>query len=132
MASVKSKDTTPELTVRKALHAVGIRFRLHRKDLPGKPDLVVPARRVAIFVHGCFWHGCPRCSARIASKSNLGYWEPKIARNRDRDRTAQSKLRRLGWKVRVIWECDTRRPSKLAGFVARIQAIPLMLNRPKL
>jgi DNA mismatch endonuclease (patch repair protein) len=121
MARVKSRNTTPELVVRKALHSAGVRYRLHVGELPGKPDLVLRSRGIAIFVHGCFWHGCPRCSRRIAAKSNLAYWKPKIARNRQRDRRQQAELRRRKWKVRIIWECDTRNPRKLSAFVARIE-----------
>lgn len=124
MANVKSRNTKPELAVRKALHGAGARFRLHVTTLPGKPDIVLPSRQIAIFVHGCFWHGCPRCSPRKAAKSNLGYWTTKIARNRARDVLARVELRRLGWNVRVIWECDARRNSKLVSFVTKILQKP--------
>jgi DNA mismatch endonuclease, patch repair protein len=106
MQAVKSKDTAPELLVRSLAHRMGYRFRLHRKDLPGKPDLVFPGRRKAIFVHGCFWHGhdCPR-GARVP-KSNREYWTKKIARNQERDQAARTALTGLGWKVTVLWECE--------------------------
>jgi DNA mismatch endonuclease, patch repair protein len=107
MARIRSEDTQPELAVRRALHAAGQRFRLHRRDLPGKPDIVLPRFRFAVFVHGCFWHG-HGCGTRKAHvpKSNVGYWNPKIAGNIARDRLNQGRLRRLGWRCFVIWECQ--------------------------
>ena len=113
MQAVKSKDTAPELLVRSLTHRMGYRFRLHRKDLPGKPDLVFPGKRKAIFVHGCFWHGhdCAR-GARIP-KTNRAYWVKKILRNRERDRMNLAKLLESGWKALVIWECSTRKRPKL-------------------
>jgi DNA mismatch endonuclease (patch repair protein) len=113
MQAVKSKDTAPELLVRSLTHRMGYRFRLHRKDLPGKPDLVFPGRRKAIFVHGCFWHGhdCAR-GARVP-KENRGYWVTKIGKNRERDLTAQEKLKDLGWKTIVFWECELRDRERL-------------------
>lgn len=106
MQAVKSKNTAPELLVRSLAHRMGYRFRLHRKDLPGKPDLVFPGRRKAIFVHGCFWHGhdCAR-GARVP-KSNRDYWTKKIARNQERDRAACAALAHSGWKYLILWECD--------------------------
>lgn len=107
MQSVKTKDTGPELTVRRALFAAGYRFRLHRRDLPGSPDIVLPGRRKAIFVHGCFWHG-HGCSKGKAPKSRPEYWTPKIAANRQRDRRNIRALRALGWEVYTVWQCDLR------------------------
>lgn len=106
MALVRSHNTKPEIAVRKALHAGGYRFRLHRNDLPGKPDLVLPKYNIAIFVHGCFWHGhhCKRGN-RIPS-TNREYWLSKIGRNVARDRESIANLQRLGWDARVIWECE--------------------------
>ncbi len=106
MARIKGKDTAPELAVRRLLHAMGFRFRLHRHDLPGKPDLVLPRWRTVILVHGCFWHG-HRCKDGRRPKSNEGYWTPKLDRNRKRDVRTISALRRLGWRVVVIWACQT-------------------------
>lgn len=108
MQAVKSKNTAPELLVRGLAHRMGFRFRLHRKDLPGKPDLVFPALRKAIFVHGCFWHGhdCAR-GARVP-KTNRRYWRKKIERNRERDRGTREALTKLGWKVAVFWECELK------------------------
>jgi len=108
MQAVKSKDTAPELLVRSLAHRMGYRFRLHRKDLPGKPDLVFPGRRKAIFVHGCFWHGhdCAR-GARVPKK-NRAYWLKKINCNRERDHASLAGLTDLGWKIKVIWECELK------------------------
>lgn len=108
MAKVRSGNTSPEIAVRRALHGMGFRFRLHKRDLPGSPDIVLPRHRTAIFVHGCFWHsheGCPR--ARLPA-SNVGYWKPKLERNRERDSRALLALNDLGWRVCVIWECEAR------------------------
>lgn len=106
MRRVRSVDTTPEMAVRRLCHAMGYRFRLHRRDLPGKPDLVFPARRKAIFVHGCFWHGhnCKR-GARVP-KNNRAYWVQKISRNRERDSANRRRLGDDGWDSLVVWECE--------------------------
>lgn len=108
MRAVKGKGTTPEMKVRRALTALGARYRLHRKDLPGSPDIVLPGRRLAIFVHGCFWHGhdCAR-GARVP-KANRDYWVAKVTRNRARDGAARGALAALGWRVETIWECDLK------------------------
>ncbi|MDO8380085.1 very short patch repair endonuclease [Phenylobacterium sp.] len=108
MRAVKGKGTTPEMKVRRALTALGARYRLHRTDLPGKPDVVLPGRRLAIFVHGCFWHGhdCAR-GARVP-KANRDYWVAKVARNRARDAASRDALLALGWRVETIWECDLK------------------------
>ncbi len=108
MRAVKSRDTSPELRVRKAAHALGLRYRLGRKDLPGNPDLAFPARHVALFVHGCFWHGhtCPRGSRMPAT--NTAYWQAKIARNIARDARTAAALDEIGWRAELIWECETR------------------------
>ncbi len=115
MARVKGKDTKPELKLRRLAHALGYRFRLHRKDLPGSPDLVFPGRRKVIFVHGCFWHGhdCPRGARQ--PKQNAEYWSAKIARNRQRDAAAQAALAEAGWKIDVIWECEMKELDALAA-----------------
>ncbi len=109
MSRVKGRDTKPEVAVRSALHRAGFRFRLHAKDLPGAPDIVLRKHRMVVFVNGCFWHGhgCPR-GARIPA-ANRDYWVRKIARNQARDRRVQRQLRRLGWRVRVVWECKLER-----------------------
>ena len=110
MSSIRSKGMVPEMTVRRMLHSMGYRYRLHRGDLPGKPDLVFPARRKVIFVHGCFWHqhADPMCRIFRKPKSNREYWLPKLERNVARDAEHQARLRELGWEVLVIWECEVR------------------------
>jgi len=114
MARVKGKDTKPELTVRRLAHALGYRFRLHRKDLPGTPDLAFPGRRKAIFVHGCFWHGhdCARGSRK--PKTRADYWAAKIARNRARDAETRARLDALGWEALTLWECELKDPEVLS------------------
>lgn len=121
MRRVKARDTTPERRVRATLRAEGLTgYRLHRQDLPGRPDIAFIGRRAAIFVHGCFWHGhdCPR-GAR-APKANADYWSAKIARNRARDAAALAALQSMGWRAMVVWECALRDPElrgRLADFV---------------
>lgn len=107
MRQVKGKDTAPEMIVRRMLHGAGYRYRIHRKDLPGKPDLVFPQRHKAIFVHGCFWHG-HGCKIGRLPKSRPEFWVPKIARNRERDDYNLSVLATMGWKVLTIWQCHTK------------------------
>ncbi len=108
MASIRARDTKPELQVRRYLHAHGLRFRLVRKDLPGKPDVVLPRWRTAIFVHGCFWHGHDGCRYAAVSKTRTEFWASKIASNAERDARSIDALRVLGWRVIVIWECVLR------------------------
>src|SRR5262245_11635 len=122
MRAVKSSNTTPEIAVRRAAHALGLRFRLHRPDLPGKPDLVFPSRKAALFVHGCFWHGhdCAR-GARVPA-TNRKYWLAKISRNVARDKSTLAALKRQGWRAHVIWECETRDARKLSRLIARKMA----------
>lgn len=108
MQAVKSKDTAPEMAVRRLIHALGYRFRLHRQDLPGCPDIVLPRNRKAILVHGCFWHGHNCSRGARTPKSNVSYWRTKIARNRARDALSSRRLRASGWKVLVIWECQVK------------------------
>jgi DNA mismatch endonuclease, patch repair protein len=120
MRRVKARDTTPELRVRKLLTGLAARYRLHRKDLPGSPDIVLPGRRLAIFVHGCFWHGhdCPR-GARVP-KANRDYWVAKVDRNRARDAAAGAALQGAGWRVEIVWECDLKDE---AGVRRRLEAL---------
>jgi len=113
MASVKSKDTKPEMIVRKLLHSMGYRYRLHREDLPGSPDIVLPKYRKVIFVHGCFWHGHEGCPRAKLPKTNRDFWEEKIRINIRRDRDNVQQLLRLGWTPLVIWSCEIRDKSKL-------------------
>ena len=107
MARVRSKDSGPEMVVRKIAHAMGYRFRLHRRDLPGCPDLVFPRLGKAVLVHGCFWHrhGCPRTTT---PKTNIDFWLNKFSRNKERDQENLALLKQLGWDVFVIWECELR------------------------
>jgi len=124
MARIRNKDTAPELAVRHALHAAGLRYRLHDKRLSGRPDLVFPRRKLCLFVHGCFWHGCPDCvDGRRAVKSNTGYWSAKIAGNRERDVRHQAALEAAGWTVITFWECMSRDPGALQELAATIRAI---------
>lgn len=105
MQQVKQKHTGPEVAVRSLLHRLGYRFRLHRKDLPGTPDIVFPSRKIAIFVHGCFWHG-HGCKKGLAPKSKLDYWLPKIESNQQRDARKKIALMEAGWTVQVVWQCE--------------------------
>jgi DNA mismatch endonuclease (patch repair protein) len=118
MRAVKSRDTKPEMVVRRLAHRLGYRHRLHRPDLPGKPDLTFPSRRKVVFMHGCFWHGhnCAR-GARVP-KNNRDYWTAKIARNKARDTKNCDRLRAMGWSVLTVWECQT----KDAGLEPRLRA----------
>jgi DNA mismatch endonuclease, patch repair protein len=118
MRRIRSKGMRPELAVRSLVHRMGYRFRLHRKDLPGKPDMAFASRRKVIFVHGCFWHShC--CKLAHAPKSNLDYWRPKLERNRLRDEKALAAIKAMGWDALVAWECETKDEVSLAD---RIQA----------
>ncbi len=108
MSRVPQKNTKPELKVRRAVHALGYRFRLHRRDLPGTPDLVFPGRRAVIFVHGCFWHRHPGCAKASTPTSNIDFWSTKFSKNVERDARKERELCILGWRVLVIWECETR------------------------
>jgi DNA mismatch endonuclease (patch repair protein) len=107
MQAVKGRNTTPERIVRSVLHRLGCRFSLHRTDLPGKPDIVMPARGYVVFVHGCFWHGHTCVRGRRKPATNVQYWQDKIQRNKIRDRRALAALKRRGWKTLVVWECET-------------------------
>lgn len=108
MRAVKSKNTSPEMTVRRLLYSAGFRYRLHRKELPGKPDLAFIGRRKVIFVHGCFWHQHPDCEAASRPSSNTEYWNAKLSRNAERDRKSVAALEAAGWKVYIVWECRLR------------------------
>lgn len=119
MASIRSKDTAPEKAVRSLLHRMGFRFRLHNKALPGKPDICLPRYKTVIFVHGCFWHRHAKCRDGRLPKSNLGYWAPKIEKNVLRDKKRKKELKRLGWKVITIWECETKNMDLVQAKIAR-------------
>jgi len=119
MRRIKSKGTKPEMLVRRLVHGMGYRYRLHSPDLPGKPDLVFPSRRKVIFVHGCFWHlhGDPNCPDRRGPRTNRDYWKPKLARNRQRDAEHITALEIAGWSVLTVWECETRDPATVVASV---------------
>jgi DNA mismatch endonuclease, patch repair protein len=122
MAGIKGKNTKPEMVVRKLVHGMGFRFRLHRKDLPGSPDLVFPRLRKVVLVHGCFWHRHPGCKFAYTPKSNIRFWLDKLNANVHRDALALKALNVLGWEVLIVWECEVSSPStltqKLSSFLA--------------
>lgn len=128
MARIGPRNTAPELAVRKLVHALGRRFRLHRRDLPGKPDLVFPRDRLAIFVHGCFWHRHTDCKNCTWPKTRPEFWETKFAQNVTRDLRSAQALTNLGWKVEVIWECETEQPDRLQ---ARLESILFPTKRKR-
>ncbi|WP_081032920.1 very short patch repair endonuclease [Pseudomonas coronafaciens] len=113
MRAVKRANTAPEIIVRQVLHALGLRFRLHRRDLPGSPDVVLPRFRTVIFVHGCFWHRHPDCRYTTTPKTRLEYWLPKFAANIERDLRKEAQLQALGWRVLLVWECETKQREEL-------------------
>ncbi len=117
MAKVGPRDTKPEMIVRRMLHAMGRRVRIHRRDLPGTPDIVLPSARKAIFVHGCFWHRHEGCKKATMPKTRVDFWQDKFARNVERDQRKENELRAEGWDVTTIWECETR---NLAALKARL------------
>jgi DNA mismatch endonuclease, patch repair protein len=113
MRAVPRENTAPEIVVRRLLQADGFRYRLHRKDLPGTPDIVLPRYRVVIFAHGCFWHRHRDCSKATMPKARAEFWQAKFDRNVQRDADNEAKLRALGWRVIIVWECDSEHPAKL-------------------
>src|SRR5690606_17133831 len=119
MARIRSRDTEPERLVRSLLHLLGYRFRIHRADLPGSPDIVLPRRHTVVFVHGCFWHQ-HSCKAGRIPRSRIEYWGQKLARNQARDRRNVGKLRRGGWRVITVWECELKDPEKLERRLLRL------------
>lgn len=119
MSAVKSKNTIPELRVRYALHAMGYRFRLHRKDLPGKPDIVLAKYKLCIFVHGCFWHQHPGCFRATVPSSNREFWVNKLSGNIERDRKNERELKVMGWQVCIVWECEAKKLNKLRNAIER-------------
>jgi DNA mismatch endonuclease (patch repair protein) len=122
MAGIQGKNTKPELIVRRMLFASGYRFRLHRRDLPGAPDIVMPGRKVAIFVHGCFWHMHQGCRYAKMPATRPEFWKAKLEANVERDRHAVEKLQALGWRVLCVWECSTRDVRVAAGLQAAMSA----------
>lgn len=114
MSRIKGRDTKPEMIVRRIAHGLGFRFRLHRKDLPGSPDLVFPRHRAVIMVHGCFWHRHPGCKYAYSPKTRVRFWENKLKGNVARDRRNEIALKNLGWRIMVIWECETKEADAVA------------------
>lgn len=119
MSRIRGSDTKPEVAVRSILHRLGYRFRLHRRDLPGKPDIVLPRHRVVVFVHGCFWHRHRRCKYAYQPKSNRSFWLEKFAGTLRRDRISAKALRRTGWTVLIVWECEVRDDARLSRRLRR-------------
>jgi len=120
MSRIRSSNTTPEKLVRSLLHSMGYRFRLHRKDLPGSPDIVLSSIRTVVFVHGCFWHRHPGCSFAYTPKSRVESWESKFTANVNRDCRTTASLRAQGWRVVVVWECELRYPLKLRARLGKL------------
>lgn len=113
MSRVKGRDTKPEMLVRSLVHRMGFRFRIHRRDLPGKPDIVLPRHGKVIFVHGCFWHGHKRCPRSKRPATSKSFWNKKLDANIERDKRFRKELRWMGWKLLVVWQCETHNPEKL-------------------
>lgn len=123
MSRVRGKGTLPEMTVRRLAHALGMRFRLHRADLPGRPDLVFPRYRAVVFVHGCFWHRHEGCRKSMSPKTRVEYWEAKFRSNVERDARSATELARMGWRVLTIWECETKDSELLRRKLDSVRAI---------
>ncbi len=121
MSMIKGKNTKPEIMVRKFLHSKGFRFRLHKKDLPGKPDIVLPKYRTVIFIHGCFWHGHKNCKYFVVPKTRTKWWLNKIERNRLNDNRNDTKLRKAGWKIITLWECQLK-PKKVLKTLLKLES----------
>lgn len=122
MARIKGENTKPEILARKLVHSLGYRFRLHSKRLPGKPDLVFPRHEKIIFVHGCFWHAHAGCSRGVLPSTNTKFWQKKISGNQTRDRMVKRKLNKDGWRVLVIWQCETKNITRLTKRLERFFA----------
>jgi DNA mismatch endonuclease, patch repair protein len=123
MSRIGGKDTKPELALRRALHAAGLRYRLHAKELPGRPDIVFRPKRLAIFVHGCFWHRHQGCRLAYSPKSNIQFWKTKFDSNTARDQRNISALRASGWKCLIVWECETSDAERLGSIVQEIREV---------
>ena len=119
MAQIRSRNTKPEIAVRRILHSLGYRFRLHRKDLPGNPDIVLPKYKSVIFVHGCFWHRHKDCRYSYSPKSRTEFWQDKFAENIERDKQSAEELKMLGWRQLVIWECEAKDPENIRSIIDR-------------
>jgi DNA mismatch endonuclease (patch repair protein) len=121
MSRIRAKDTSPELLVRKFLHARGFRYKLHDRSLPGSPDLVLPKYKTVVFVHGCFWHGHADCKYFVVPKTRTDFWMGKIMKNMSRDALAVQRLRMAGWKVIIVWECQLK-PKQIRQTLARLMS----------
>lgn len=130
MSRIRSENTSPEKSVRSALHRIGLRFRLHQRKLKGRPDIVLPRFHTVIFVHGCFWHRHPGCRLAYVPKTRIAFWQKKFDDNVSRDRRTCRDLRKSGWRVLVVWECKTTDPSDLAMRIAR-KLSPEKMRAPK-
>ncbi|QQE84763.1 very short patch repair endonuclease [Pseudomonas putida] len=128
MRLIKREHTQPELVVRRLLHSMGLRFRLHSKSLPGSPDVVLPKRRTVVFVHGCYWHRHPGCRYASTPKTRQDFWLPKFASNVERDNRKAEQLRELGWRVVVVWECETK---DVMSLDARLRKVFLVAPAPQ-
>lgn len=120
MSRIKGRDTKPEIQIRSMLHRMGLRFRLHRAELPGKPDIVLVGRRTVVFVHGCFWHRHGRCRFAYSPKSRKAYWSRKFAKNVERDQAQRKSLQASGWKTVVVWECELRDEARITRRLRRL------------
>jgi DNA mismatch endonuclease, patch repair protein len=130
MAAIKATDTSPELLVRQEFFKSGLRYRLHDKTLPGRPDIVFKGRRLAVFVQGCFWHGCTTCIDGTRSvKTNAPYWSKKVNGNRMRDARNQEALQASGWQVEVIWACEIAGSGKLSDLITKVKSLPMSAAR---
>jgi len=125
MKAVRSRDTKPEMVVRRFLHAKGLRYRLHGRDLPGSPDIVFPGKKLVVFVHGCFWHQHPGCPASSRPKTNTEYWDKKLDRNVERDFSVINILEQQGWSVKIVWECQIKNNMKLEKLASDIKSAPV-------
>lgn len=123
MSRIKGKNTKPEIVVRSWLHRHGFRFRLHRKDLPGTPDIILPKYKTVIFVHGCFWHRHLGCKYAYTPKSRTDFWNAKFTENMERDGVVKEKLIKLGWNVQTIWECETKEESRLLALIKSLKSL---------
>ncbi len=122
MAAVTNKSTKPEVLFRKALFNKGYRYKINDKYLPGSPDIVLPKYNTVIFIHGCFWHGHSKCKKAIKPKSNIEFWQSKIKKNKERDRLVESKLKNIGWKIIIVWECELRNKENFSKTILDIES----------
>ena len=128
MSRIRSKNTGLELAVRRMVFAMGYRYRLYAKGLPGRPDIAFLGRKKVIFIHGCFWHQHQKCPMGTPPSSNLAYWGPKLSRNVERDRENLASLKRNGWKALVIWECQMQKPTKVKARICRFLGSRMQKN----